>query len=910
MTTVWGGSGPAGGKKADRGFNRRAMGAEDRRRWSSFIRQDVVGETVAQLRRPGAHGVAVIGPRGVGKTTLARAIESQLSSTHHVVRLFGAGLETTVPYGMLALYMARLPQLSPDSPMAVIHRITENICADAGGKPVLLVLDDVPDVDTQSMGVLMHLILSGTARILVLARQSSDMPEDLVWLLKDGFLVEKQLENLSWDEVRTLIGKALGGSVAAAAVTTLHLCSGGNPLVLHALVSEQVDKGSLVKHNATWVIDGELLLDPTSFLSDLVQTRLSGESGRVRHGIEKMSLIRRAPLSMVMDALGHEVAAEMEERGYLKVSAGARRYASLQQPYVGETVRGLLSQAEKAALFAEMISIIPPDLASLRSHELLTFAAWAHDAGMILLPEVALAAAKEAIRLVDPTLALKCVSTIADTDELALKVALVRSSAYSILADYPRAVRVLEDVRETAEAARDIGEYAHWAARLAGALEWVPGGYGRIPGILEKARDRVALDGAEPAARASAEKVVNLASFEFQVQRGEFMEAQAGLEAGFKDRSDPEYRINCASLLVHVWLVLGREVDAIELADTVASEQKFANLALRWPDLHTHGLVLALIWTGQWQKALDVLTEAQSTMQLSARYHGGIVELGMGLAYTYAGWGAEAVEVLLVAVAQLEMRDTYNTSALAYSALAFAFAQVGNVAESAKYLDLARACTGPSTWVNRAMADFFCQMALNWMDDPNASATMVATALADVAEGRTTTASMSLFGATAYGARTQFELMGEVSGRRQGPMAELSVVLAHACVHKDSAEALVAAKLAQNLHLPAVESRCAVMALDFAREAGDSRRARAAQDSLDRLVLSIPVLPLSPQSEGVKLTQRELQVAKLASRGLGNRAIAEKMGVSVRTVEGHLYQVFAKLGITSRTDLMQAREVS
>ncbi|MGA7204819.1 MAG: helix-turn-helix transcriptional regulator, partial [Specibacter sp.] len=120
----------------------------------------------------------------------------------------------------------------------------------------------------------------------------------------------------------------------------------------------------------------------------------------------------------------------------------------------------------------------------------------------------------------------------------------------------------------------------------------------------------------------------------------------------------------------------------------------------------------------------------------------------------------------------------------------------------------------------------------------------------------------------------------------------------------------VAAKLAEDLHLPAVESRCAVMALDFAREAGDSRRARAAQDCLDRLVLSIPVLPLAPQSEGVKLTQRELQVAKLASRGLGNRAIAEKMGVSVRTVEGHLYQVFAKLGITSRNELMQVREVS
>ena len=53
----------------------------------------------------------------------------------------------------------------------------------------------------------------------------------------------------------------------------------------------------------------------------------------------------------------------------------------------------------------------------------------------------------------------------------------------------------------------------------------------------------------------------------------------------------------------------------------------------------------------------------------------------------------------------------------------------------------------------------------------------------------------------------------------------------------------------------------------------------------------------------VPLTSRELQVARLAIRGLSNREIATKIGVSVRTVEGHLYQVFAKLGITSRQQL-------
>jgi DNA-binding NarL/FixJ family response regulator len=143
----------------------------------------------------------------------------------------------------------------------------------------------------------------------------------------------------------------------------------------------------------------------------------------------------------------------------------------------------------------------------------------------------------------------------------------------------------------------------------------------------------------------------------------------------------------------------------------------------------------------------------------------------------------------------------------------------------------------------------------------------------------------------------------EVTAKRQGPMAQLTVTLANACLDKDPAQALTAAMLAQELDLAAVESRCAVTALDFARLAGQARLAREAETRIDRLRRTVPVMPLLPQTEGERLTQRERQVAKLAGRGLGNRAIAELMGVSVRTVEGHLYQVFSKLGISSRGEL-------
>jgi DNA-binding CsgD family transcriptional regulator len=55
--------------------------------------------------------------------------------------------------------------------------------------------------------------------------------------------------------------------------------------------------------------------------------------------------------------------------------------------------------------------------------------------------------------------------------------------------------------------------------------------------------------------------------------------------------------------------------------------------------------------------------------------------------------------------------------------------------------------------------------------------------------------------------------------------------------------------------------------------------------------------PLSPQ---------ELQIAQMAASGLSNREIADRLFLSHRTVGAHLYRVFPKLGIVSRSELAQA----
>ncbi|HWM11182.1 MAG TPA: AAA family ATPase [Solirubrobacteraceae bacterium] len=55
-----------------------------------------------------------------------------------------------------------------------------------------------------------------------------------------------------------------------------------------------------------------------------------------------------------------------------------------------------------------------------------------------------------------------------------------------------------------------------------------------------------------------------------------------------------------------------------------------------------------------------------------------------------------------------------------------------------------------------------------------------------------------------------------------------------------------------------------------------------------------------------QLTAQELQIAQLAATGLSNREIGQRLYLSHRTISTHLYRVFPKLGITSRSELSAA----
>jgi DNA-binding CsgD family transcriptional regulator len=64
---------------------------------------------------------------------------------------------------------------------------------------------------------------------------------------------------------------------------------------------------------------------------------------------------------------------------------------------------------------------------------------------------------------------------------------------------------------------------------------------------------------------------------------------------------------------------------------------------------------------------------------------------------------------------------------------------------------------------------------------------------------------------------------------------------------------------------------------------------------------------LAPKtSRTAALTAQEIQIAQLAASGLTNKEIGTRLFLSPRTVSGHLYRIFPKLGITTRAALRDA----
>jgi DNA-binding CsgD family transcriptional regulator len=105
-----------------------------------------------------------------------------------------------------------------------------------------------------------------------------------------------------------------------------------------------------------------------------------------------------------------------------------------------------------------------------------------------------------------------------------------------------------------------------------------------------------------------------------------------------------------------------------------------------------------------------------------------------------------------------------------------------------------------------------------------------------------------------------------------------------------------------------------LMAAEAAAQAGriSGRRGRRAADR--DFASRLPVPPRTPALAAPgsgstlsdrELSDRELEVARLAAAGCSSSVIAERLFLSVRTVDNHLRHVYVKLGINRRAQLAE-----
>lgn len=149
------------------------------------------------------------------------------------------------------------------------------------------------------------------------------------------------------------------------------------------------------------------------------------------------------------------------------------------------------------------------------------------------------------------------------------------------------------------------------------------------------------------------------------------------------------------------------------------------------------------------------------------------------------------------------------------------------------------------------------------------------------------------------------DMLRAMSAQAQGALA---------LAEGDAQTALVALREAwqawQELEAPYEAARVRVLVGLGCRAVGDEDTAAweldAARGVFDRLgagpdVARVDSLTASPQAAAAHgLTQRELQVLRLVTRGATNRSIAAELVLSERTIDRHVSNIFAKLRVSSR----------
>jgi len=160
--------------------------------------------------------------------------------------------------------------------------------------------------------------------------------------------------------------------------------------------------------------------------------------------------------------------------------------------------------------------------------------------------------------------------------------------------------------------------------------------------------------------------------------------------------------------------------------------------------------------------------------------------------------------------------------------------------------------------------------------------------------------------AVTFGDQGQAVRLAQLARQLRSVRASAAAEHALAWARQDPAMLLDVASLFASAGLMLGAAEAAAQALVLSRRRFDPAQSAAASGALAEFLAECPgarTPALLAATQPLSISDRQREIAGMVAAQLSNREIAERLGVSVRTVEGHVYHACSKLGVANRSDL-------
>jgi DNA-binding CsgD family transcriptional regulator len=851
-------------------------------------------ERVLAAAGRGGRAVVLGGAAGVGKTRLAQEVADRWEADGRPVEwLSGTGGRQEIPFGAVARLLPDAPRAQPDAGSARdVDLIRAAVALLRARGDALVVIDDGHSLDDLSSLLVQHLVLDRSVAVLVTVRTGETAPPALTMLWKDGHAERIDVLPLSGPESEALTGDVLGGDVDAGTNAALYAASEGNPLLLGELVLDALDSGALRQEDGAWRWDGGV--GRARHLRDAMGGRLDALGPAGRRLVRILRLAEPLGAGLIRTLMPDVVLDQAEDRGLLRVHAdGERVQCHLGHPLLGELVRDELDDALRLEIADAIAATGANRVADVGLEARLRL-----DAGDRSRPDLLVRAAGSALHFGAGALGEQLARAAIEAGGppvahvLVAESLLIQRRFEESIAAFDLALPHLERDADRVRTAMSLQSALHQLDRHDDIVE----SNARIMATISDPIWRAVLEGN---------------AIQHRVMMGETRQGHARAEVLLAEHDDPRVQLRLVSSVGSGRALAGRTQDAIDLVTDMlpVALQHQATMPLA-PTWVVNAQALTLLVGARLDDAvalIDLLRTIISNDTARVGADTAWLDLFSGRINLVRGEVARAHTELSAATGRLGDGDFGGFYRWGLSLEAEALALLGRP-------DEARATAAAAARASSRMLiyDGDATRARSWVWALDGEVNRAIDELSEVAalqqlEGQLgleiyTRHDLVRLGSPGEGDRV-LELAGQVDTWWAPPMA------AHVRALRDGdGVALEAAgegfaAIGASLHA----AECFAEAGRAHEAAGLKGRLAAALRRRDELLAATggtvrtPALHDLPARVG--LTRREREVVELAAKGLSNKEIADRLFVSLRTAEGHLYRAFTKLGVDDRAEL-------